>query len=432
MAKAKNEVQGGTGAPEMQIEYWDIDKLIPYARNPRKNDDAVPKMAGLIKEFGFKVPVVIRSDGEVIDGHLRLKAARQLGMKKVPVVLADEWTPAQVKAFRLAVNRSAEWAEWDDELLKLELDDLKLEDFDLDLIGFEDVALGDGGTEGLTDPDEVPQLDEKMTISRNGDIWLLGKHRLMCGDSTDAGSVALLMAGEKADMVFTDPPYNVSYSDKNAALNAIAPANRIQTPINGDNASSDEEAGEKLWKPAFANMRQNAASHCSIYCTMPQGGAHMMMMMMMMASASWQVKHELIWVKNNIVLGRCDYNYRHEPILFGWAETHKFYGKGEFTQSVWEIPKPQKSDLHPTMKPIALIENALLNSSKEQDIILDLFGGSGSTLIACEQTGRQCRMMELSEHYVDVIIRRWQDFTGKEATLEGDGRTFAEIAEERG
>lgn len=426
---AKDETKVAVTAPPMQIEYWDIEKLIPYARNPRKNDDAVPKMAGLIREFGFKVPVIIRSTGDVIDGHLRLKAAWSLGMTQIPVVIADEWTDAQVRAFRLAVNRSAEWAEWDDELLKLELDDLKLEDFDLDLIGFEDVALDDGGAEGLTDPDEVPEMQEKP-VTRQGDIWLLGKHRLMCGDSTDAGSVALLMAGEKADMVFTDPPYNVSYSDKNAALNAIGRGNRIQTPINGDNASSDEEAGEKLWKPAFANMRQNAASHCSIYCTMPQGGAHMMMMMMM-ASASWQVKHELIWVKNNIVLGRCDYNYRHEPILFGWAETHKFYGKGEFTQSVWEIPKPQKSDLHPTMKPIALIENALLNSSKEQDIILDLFGGSGSTLIACEQTGRQCRMMELSEHYVDVIVRRWQDFTGDKAILEGDGRTFAEFAEIR-
>lgn len=425
---AKDETKVAVTAPPMQIEYWDIEKLIPYARNPRKNDDAVPKMAGLIREFGFKVPVIIRSTGDVIDGHLRLKAAWSLGMTQIPVVIADEWTDAQVRAFRLAVNRSAEWAEWDDELLKLELDDLKLEDFDLDLIGFEDVALDDGGAEGLTDPDEVPEMQEKP-VTRQGDIWLLGKHRLMCGDSTDAGSVALLMAGEKADMVFTDPPYNVSYSDKNAALNAIGRGNRIQTPINGDNASSDEEAGEKLWKPAFANMRQNAASHCSIYCTMPQGGAHMMMMMM--ASASWQVKHELIWVKNNIVLGRCDYNYRHEPILFGWAETHKFYGKGEFTQSVWEIPKPQKSDLHPTMKPIALIENALLNSSKEQDIILDLFGGSGSTLIACEQTGRQCRMMELSEHYVDVIVRRWQDFTGDKAILEGDGRTFAEFAEIR-
>lgn len=178
MAKAKNEAQGGTEAPEMQIEYWDIDKLVPYVRNPRRNDDAVPKMAGLIKEFGFKVPVVIRSDGEVVDGHLRLKAARQLGMEKVPVVLADEWTPAQVKAFRLAVNRSAEWAEWDEDLLKLELDDLKLEDFDLDLIGFDDIALGDGGTEGLTDPDEVPEMQEQPVTREGGYLaaWQASPH----------------------------------------------------------------------------------------------------------------------------------------------------------------------------------------------------------------------------------------------------------------
>lgn len=415
----------------LEIQYWDIDKLVPYVRNPRRNDDAVPKMAGLIKEFGFKVPVVIRSDGEVIDGHLQLKAARQLGMKQVPVVLADEWTPAQVKAFRLAVNRSAEWAEWDDDLLKLELDDLKLEDFDLELIGFEDVALDDGGTKGLTDPDEVPEMQEKP-VTLQGDIWLLGKHRLMCGDSTDAGSVALLMAGKKADMVFTDPPYNVDYTGKNEFLSRYGKDLACPVPIEGDAAKSDEEAGEKLWFPAFANMFQNAKSCSSIYCTMPQGGAHGMMMMMMMAKAGWQVKHEIIWLKNNIVLGRCDYNYKHEPIIFGWAENHRFYGKGQFQSSVWEVAKPMQNKFHPTMKPVELIENALLNSSKAGDIVLDLFGGSGSTLIASEKTGRACRMMELSEHYCDVVIRRWQDFTGQEATLEGDGRTFAQIAEERG
>ena len=414
---------------ELKIEQWPIERCIPYCRNPRKNDEAVPKMAALIKEFGFKVPIVARSDGEVIDGHLRLKAAQFLHMETVPVVLADDWTPAQVKAFRLAVNKSAEWAEWDEDLLKLEIEDLKLEDFDLELIGFEELSLDGEETEGLTDPDELPEVQE-TPVSKLGDIWLLGNHRLMCGDSTDAGSVALLMNGEKADMVFTDPPYNVSYADKNRSLNAIGRGNLIQTPILGDSALSDEEVGENLWKPAFKNMRENAAKHCSIYCTMPQGGAHMMMMMM--ASASWQVKHELIWLKNNIVLGRCDYNYRHEPILFGWADTHKFYGDGEFSQSVWEIPKPQKSDLHPTMKPIALVENALRNSSKVQDLILDLFGGSGSTLIACEKTGRVCRMMELSPHYVDVTVRRWQDFAGKEATLEASGKTFAQVQEERG
>lgn len=418
-------------APKMQIEYWDIDRLVPYARNPRKNDEAVPRMAGLIQEFGFKVPIVAKSDGSVIDGHLRLKAAQRLGMKEVPVVLADEWTPAQVKAFRLAVNRSAEWADWDDELLKLELEDLKLEDVDLELIGFEDMALDSGGTDGLTDADDVPEVQEQP-VTHEGDIWLLGKHRLMCWDSTDAGSVALLMDGGKADMVFTDPPYNVVIGSKNAFLNSVQPSGRCCDDFAGDKGETDEDLGERLWYPAFKNMLDNAKDECSIYVTMPQGGTHMMMMMMQ--KACWKIKHELMWLKNSptFSLGRLDYDYKHEPILYGWNKSHVFYGKGEQKLSVWEIDKPRKCDLHPTMKPIALIENALLNSSKGGDIILDLFGGSGSTLIACEQTGRQCRMMELAPHYVDVIIRRWQDFTGLDATLEGDGRTFAQVAEERG
>lgn len=203
--------------PELKIEYWPIDRLVFYARNPRKNEHAVPKMASLIKEFGFKVPVVARSDGSVVDGHLRLMAARHLGMETVPVVLADEWTEAQVKAFRIAVNKSAELAEWDTSLLALEIEDLKDLDFDLELTGFElpeleDImgAGADGGTEGQTDPDAVPEAQEEP-VSRLGDVWLLGRHRLMCGDSTDAGSVALLMNGSNADLLLTDPPYNVSY-----------------------------------------------------------------------------------------------------------------------------------------------------------------------------------------------------------------------------
>lgn len=424
--------------PDLKIEYWPVDRLVFYARNPRRNEHAVPKMASLIKEFGFKVPVVARSDGSVVDGHLRLMAARHLGMETVPVVLADEWTDAQVKAFRIAVNKSAEFAEWDTAMLALEIEDLKDLDFDLELTGFElpeleDIlgADADGGTDGQTDPDAVPETQE-APVTREGDVWLLGRHRLMCGDSTDAGSVALLMAGEKADMVFTDPPYNVDYASKNAALNARHGSNSIETPIEGDNFDTDEEAGEKLWLPAFTNMRENAHPHCSIYCTMPQGGAHMMMMMMMMQKACWQVKHELVWVKNHLVLGRCDYNYKHEPILFGWADKHVYHGKGQFQTSVWEVAKPMSNKLHPTMKPVELIENALLNSSAEGDIVMDLFGGSGSTLIACEKTGRVCRMMELSPRYVDVIVRRWQEFTGQEATLEEDGRTFEQVKEERG
>jgi DNA modification methylase len=236
----------------------------------------------------------------------------------------------------------------------------------------------------------------------------------MCGDSTDAETVAVLMDGQKADMVFTDPPYNVNYADKNKFLNQADKGNCNQKEIENDNHDTDEEIGRKIWLPAFTNLYNFAADNCSIYVTMPQGGTHMMMMMMIHESG-WQVKHELIWVKNNHVLGRTDYFYKHEPILFGWKKKHVFYGKGEFNKSVWEIDKPHKSDLHPTMKPIKLIENALMNSSDARGIIADLFGGSGSTLIACEQLTRKCYMMELDPKYCDVIVRRWESLTGKKA-----------------
>jgi DNA modification methylase len=247
-----------------------------------------------------------------------------------------------------------------------------------------------------------------------GDIWKLGEHRLMCGDSTDAGSVALLMDGEKADMVFTDPPYNV---------NIIGGANRFANDgekakgltILNDNFSSDEEAGEKLWYPAFSNMRENANDRCAIYVTMPQGGTHMMMMMMI-AKAGWQVKHELIWKKQSLVLGRQDYNYQHEPICYGWNKTHNFVGGGKYaTTSVWEFDRPTKSKEHPTMKPLELIGECLLDNSREGEIVLDVFGGSGSTMMACEQLDRKCYMMELDPHYCDVIIARWEKLTGKKA-----------------
>ena len=221
-------------------------------------------------------------------------------------------------------------------------------------------------------------------------------------------------------MVFTDPPYNVAIGDKNKALNAMAPCERIERierNLEGDTYKTDEECGEKLWKPAFTAMRKVSKPRCAIYVTMPQGGTHMMMMLMM-HEAGWQVKHELIWMKNlpTFSMGRLDYDYQHEPICFGWNKTHKKIGAGKYTKSVWAIDKPAKCDLHPTMKPIELIVNALLNSSEENDNILDCFGGSGSTLMACEQTGRHCYMMEYDEHYCDVIIARWEKYTGRKAT----------------
>lgn len=399
----------------MQIITKKLSDLRPYARNPRKNDQAVDAVANSIREFGFKVPIVIDKNGEIIAGHTRLKAAKKLKMKEIPCIVADDLTEEQIRAFRIADNKVGELADWDFEALNIELDEIT--DIDMEQFGFD---LDIPGEEREVVEDDFDATPPEEPVARFGQIYKLGRHRLMCGDSTDPECVKKLMDGEKADLVFTDPPYNVNYASKNKFLNKIDNGNRIQDDIENDNYDSDEEVCEKLWKPAFRNMRDNAKDYCSIYVTMPQGGAHMMMMMEA-ASEGWKVKHELIWVKNNHVLGRTDYFYKHEPIMFGWAETHKFYGKGEFNKSVWEIDKPVKSELHPTMKPIRLIENAILNSSAENDCIMDLFGGSGSTLIACEQLNRTCYMMEYEPHYIDVIIKRWEDFTGEKAELiEGD------------
>lgn len=399
----------------MQIITKKLSDLRPYARNPRKNDQAVDAVANSIREFGFKVPIVIDKNGEIIAGHTRLKAAKKLKMKEIPCIVADDLTEEQIRAFRIADNKVGELADWDFEALNIELDEIT--DIDMEQFGFD---LDIPGEEREVVEDDFDATPPEEPVARFGQIYKLGRHRLMCGDSTDPECVKKLMDGEKADLVFTDPPYNVNYASKNKFLNKIDNGNRIQDDIENDNYDSDEEVCEKLWKPAFRNMRDNAKDYCSIYVTMPQGGAHMMMMMEA-ASEGWKVKHELIWVKNNHVLGRTDYFYKHEPIMFGWAETHKFYGKGQFNKSVWEIDKPAKSDLHPTMKQIRLIENAILNSSAENDCVMDLFGGSGSTLIACEQLNRTCYMMEYEPHYIDVIIKRWEDFTGEKAELiEGD------------
>lgn len=390
-----------------------VADLIPYENNARINDGAVEAVAASIKEFGIKNPIIIDRDNVIVCGHTRIKACEKLGIETVPCVVADDLTDEQIKAFRIADNSTAQIAEWDLEKLQAEL-----ENIDMDMVQFglqEQIAEIEKEFEKEVQEDEVPEVDEEHEpICQLGDIWQLGEHRLMCGDSTDKTTVEKLMNGEKADMVFTDPPYNVAIGSKNAFLNSVQKAGRCTEDIAGDKGMTDEEISEKLWKPAFQNLRDSAKDDCSIYCTMPQGGAHMMMMM---CSASWQVKHELMWLKNSptFSMGRLDYDYKHEPILYGWAKSHNFYGKGKFTKSVWEIDKPKKCDLHPTMKPIELIANALKNSSKENDLIIDFFGGSGSTLIACEQLNRVYYMCELDPKYCDVIIKRWEALTGQKA-----------------
>jgi DNA modification methylase len=285
-----------------------------------------------------------------------------------------------------------------------------------------------GKSEG--DPDAVPEAPVVPT-SKLGDVWLLGKHRVMCG-SADSDDVQTVMGGRKADLLLTDPPYGVSYADKNAFLNAISPGNRIQKEIANDHRRPEEM--NEFWTTVLSNAHAACSNKASYYIFSPQAPANDLHIILQtsLKSAKWQLKHMLVWVKNNHVLGRCDYHYKHEPVFFGWKEdgTHEFFG-GSSCFSVLNFDKPMKNDLHPTMKPLELCAYLIKNSTREGGLVLDLFLGSGSTLIASEQTGRACCGTELDPAYVDVIVRRWQDFTGQAATLDGDGRTFVEIAEVR-
>ena len=405
-----------------QIKLWPTDKLLPYVRNPRKNDHAIEQMAGVIREFGFRIPIVAKSTGEVIDGHLRLKAALKMGLQSVPVVLADELTESQIKAFRILANRSATWAEWDDELLGIELTELKDAGFDLALTGFSPeewdalIAGGETSEDGLTDDDAVPEVTENP-ISRTGDIWLLGEHKLICGDATKPEDYQALLGDELVDMTFTDPPYNVNYA--NTAKDKMRGKNR---PILNDNLGIEFGTFLVAACKNVLNVTKGA-----VYIAMSSSELDTLQAAFREAGGRWSTF--IIWAKNTFTLGRADYQRQYEPILYGWREGADHFWCGARDQGdVWNIKKPHKNDLHPTMKPVELVERAVRNSSKTQDLVLDPFGGSGTTLIACEKTGRRARLIELDPKYVDVIVKRWQDFTGKEAKRATDGAKFVDVA----
>ena len=412
----------------MKTETWPLERLIDYARNPRKNDHAVDRVAAAIKEFGFRVPIVAKSDGLVVDGHLRLKAARKLGLAEVPVVLADDLTDAQVKAFRISVNRMAELAEWDSELLALELGELGELGFDLELTGFsEDEANAltpEVLPEGKTDPDEAPEPPAKPR-SVLGDVWLLGKHRVMCGDSTSIDAVEALMAGGKADCVWTDPPYGVKQStDFLREWDGGKKRPREAHGIVNDDLDDDELTDflRAALGAAFVTCKDGAAW----YVAAPAGPLFHCFGTVLKDLDVW--RHTLAWVKSTFVLGRSDYHYQHEPIFYGWkpGAAHKWTSDRK-QSSTLNFDKPARNGVHPTMKPVELVEYCIGNSSDRGDVVLEPFGGSGTTLIACEKTGRIARLMELDPRYVDVIVKRWQDFTGKKATRESDGKFFDEV-----
>ena len=402
------------------IENIKVVDLIPYPNNSRTHTDKqINQIVKSIKEFGFTNPVLIDKNLGIIAGHARVEAAKKIGMTEVPCLRLSKLTESQKKAYIVADNKLALNAGWDVEMLKIEFVELDANGFDLDLTGFDngerDQILIGNGKDGLTDQDAVPEVPEKA-VTQIGDIWTLGDHRLLCGDSTNAQDVARIMESEKADIVFTDPPYGVSIGKKNRFLNSVQESGRNLTDIESDDLNP-EELKDKILVPAFINLRSILADNATVFVTAPQGGELGMMMMMMMKESGLPVRHVLIWKKNapTFSMGRLDYDYQHEPILLTWGKKHEYYGAGQHRTSVWEIDKPRSSKEHPTMKPVDLYVNAYLNNSKVGDITYEPFAGSGTAFIASEKVGRKCRGIELSPAYCDVIVKRWEEFTGMKA-----------------
>ena len=396
----------------MNITIWPIEKVIPYARNARIiPPKAVDKVASSIREFGWRQPIVVDCEGLIVCGHARLLAAQKLGLTEVPVHVADNLTPAQVRAYRLLDNRSHQETDWDEDLLGLELLELKDLGLDLSLTGFDfneiDKLLGPL-FEGQTDEDAIPEAPEEP-VTRPGDLWIAGDHRILCGDSLDPASIELVLGGELADMVFTDPPYNVDYH---------------QTGSQAGRRIANDNLGigfHEFLSTVCCNLLP--ATSGAIYICMSSSELDALKKAFCEAGGHWSTF--IIWAKNTFTLGRADYQRQYEPILYGWKEGNKHYWCGARDQGdVWSMNKPVLNDLHPTMKPVELVVRAIANISKPGGTVLDAFGGSGTTVIAAEKTGRRARVIEIDPKYVDVAVKRWQEFTGKQAVHQGSGETF--------
>ena len=403
--------------PASQVEHWDIHRLIPYAKNSRTHsDEQIAQIAASIKEWGWTTPILVDETGGVIAGHGRLAAATRLHMLKVPVVVASGWSEAQKRAYVIADNKLALNAGWDNELLALELGELGDAGFDLELTGFTDeeikALMPVEVTEGLTDPDAAPTVQENP-VTVPGDVWIMGKHRLMCGDSTSTDHLAQLTQGNLVDMWLTDPPYNVAYEG----------GTKDKLKIKNDEMGDEQfrqflrdayTAADTVMKPGAVFYIWHADSEGYNF----RGAAR---------DAGWTVRQCLIWKKSSLVMGRQDYHWKHEPCLYGWKEGAGHLWAADRKQTtILEFDKPSRNGEHPTMKPVALFEYQMLNNTKGGDMVLDSFGGSGTTLIAAEKNGRTALLMELDPRYCDVIVKRWQEFTGKKATHESTGCEFLE------
>ena len=406
-----------------RIELWPIDRLVPYARNARTHtEEQVAQVAASIVEFGWTNPILVGADGVIIAGHARLLAARKLKQAEVPVIVLGDLPETKRRALVLADNRLALDAGWDEEMLRIELESLRDDEFDLSVIGFTEEELDlyledDEPVAGKTDEDAAPEVEERA-VSVRGDTWICGNHRVRCGDSTSTDDLDALLAGRFADVVFTDPPYNVDYTGYT----------KDKLKIQSD-AMSAAEFVSFLGK-VFESYRRAVKAGASLYVCHPSSwqrefqGA--------LEAAGFAVRTQIIWAKNTFAWGFGRYKFQHEPIFYCHVagESDPWYGD-KSQSTLWQEKKPAANRLHPTMKPVELVERALVNSSKSGDLVLDLFGGSGSTMIACERTHRDCFLMELDGRYADVIVKRWQEFTGEQAVLEGDGRAYSEVARAR-
>ena len=395
----------------MNIVNVKIAEVTPYANNPRNNDAAVESVAKSIEKFGFIGAIILNKDKVIINGHTRVKACKKLGMETVPAIIVDHLTKEQEDALRIADNKTGEIAEWNEDLLRAELKALEAAGFGIEDLGFDNSELealleGDVSVSvGETDPNAAPEVPE-VAVSRPGEVYVLGDHRLVCGDSTKAEDVGRVCKEGEADMWLTDPPYNVAYEGSNGLT--------IQ------NDSMEDVKFREFLRTAFGHAEKTLKPGAPFYIFHAdsegynfRGACH---------DIGLRVRQCLVWKKNALVLGRQDYQWIHEPCLYGWKDggPHPWYADRSQT-TVMEFNKPKKNDVHPTMKPVEMLVYLLQNSSKRGDVVLDTFGGSGSTLIACEQTGRVCKTVELDPRYCDAIRRRWAEFK------HGEGCDWAKL-----
>ena len=406
--------------PPYKIEA--VQALIPYARNARTHSETqIAQISASIREFGFTSPVLVDGENGVIAGHGRLLAARKLGLTEVPVIELAHLSPAQKRAYVVADNRLALSAGWDEDLLRIELGDLRMDGFDLALTGFEPDELANflcSPTEGLTDPDAMPPLPE-TPVTRLGDIWLLGKHRLVCGDSTDAANVESALAGVRPHLMVTDPPYGVDYDPAWRNRAGVANTERVGKVLNDHRAD---------WREAWALFPGDVAY-------VWHGALHAATVAESLTASGFEIRAQIVWAKERLVMGRGHYHWQHEPCWYAVRGTGHWHGDRKQT-TLWSIPTRSEGTLdtatvHGTQKPVECMRRPIVNNSSPGDVVYEPFSGSGTTIIAAEMTGRCCHAIELSPAYVDVAVQRWQTFTGQTAVLASDGRPFSDVAAER-